>query len=223
MLLAKVARRIIKRGQLTLIDADGRTHVAGEAGTGPSATIRLTDRAWQRRILLDPQLAIGEAYMDGGLVPVDCDVRDVLRVMIANTRNTMENRWYRWLDRLRFLTRRIAQHNPVGKAKANVAHHYDLSGTLYGRFLDRDRFYSCAYFEPGVDDLEAAQSAKARHLAAKLQIEPGHRVLDIGAGWGSLALHLSRLGPGASMASPCPRNSMPMRAAGWRTPAWTTG
>ena len=196
MLLARVARRIIKRGQLTIIDADGRTHVIGDAATGPAATIRLTEKAWQRRILLNPQLAIGEAYMEGALQPVDCDIRDVLQVMIANTQNTTDNRWYAGLDRLRFLTRRIAQHNPVGRAKDNVAHHYDLSDTLYDYFLDRDRFYSCAYFEPGVDDLETAQAAKARHLAAKLRIEPGNRILDIGAGWGSLALHLSRLGAG---------------------------
>lgn len=194
MLLAQIARRIVRRGQLTLIDADGNRHVVGEEGSGPVAAFRITDKAWQRRILLNPQLAIGEAYMEGALVPVDCDIADVLRVLIANISHVRHSRWYGLLDRFRFFTRRIAQHNPVGKAKKNVAHHYDLSDTLYDRFLDRDRFYSCAYFEPGIDDLETAQAAKARHLAAKLRIEPGHRVLDIGAGWGALALHLSRLG-----------------------------
>jgi cyclopropane-fatty-acyl-phospholipid synthase len=196
MLLAQVARRIVKRGQLTLIDAGGKIHEIGDPDTGPRAGFRITGRRWQRRILLNPQLAIGEAYMNGGLEPVDCDIQDVLRLLIANMKNTRSNRWYALLDRWRILIRRLAQHNPVGRARHNVAHHYDMSDTLYKLFLDRDRFYSCAYFEPGVDDLETAQAAKARHLAAKLCIEPDCSVLDIGAGWGSLALHLAQHGAG---------------------------
>ena len=195
MLLARFASRVIEKGRLTVIDPQGRRHDCTGAEPGPEASIRIHDRATARRILLNPQLAIGEAYMDGTLRVEEGDLADFLAVLIANVNAlSRTSALHRLIDAGRFLTRRIAQHNPVGKAQANVAHHYDLSDRLYDSFLDRDRFYSCAYFPDGVEDLDAAQAAKARHLAAKLRVEPGAHVLDIGAGWGGLALHLARHG-----------------------------
>ena len=195
MLLATLARRVIREGRLVLIDADGSRHVAEGDRPGPEATVRFHTKAAHRAMFLSPELALGEGYMDGVIEAVDCDIIDVLTVLYRNKNNLDKNGFHhRFSQGLRFLKRRIDQHNPVGKAQKNVAHHYDLSDGLYDRFLDRDRFYSCAYFPQGVDGLEEAQAAKARHLAAKLQIEPNARVLDIGCGWGSLGMHLVRLG-----------------------------
>lgn len=195
MLLATLARRIIRQGKLTLIDPSGQSHVVQGDKPGPEATIRFTTDQAHRAMFFKPELALGEGYMDGTIVPEGCDIRDVLTVLIRNKKNLAKNGFHhRMLQSLRFLKRGIDQHNPVGKAQKNVAHHYDLSSDLYERFLDRDRFYSCAYFPDGVDDLEEAQAAKARHLAAKLLLEPEARVLDIGCGWGSLGIHLARLG-----------------------------
>lgn len=195
MLLADFASRVIEKGRLTLIGPDGVRHDCVGAAPGPEAAVRLHDGATVRRIMLDPQLAVGEAYMEGALTMEEGDVGELLAVLIANVTALGRTSWlHRLTDWWRFATRRIAQHNPIGKAQANIAHHYDLSAALYDAFLDRDRFYSCAYFPPGVEDLDAAQAAKVRHLAAKLQIAPGQSVLDIGAGWGGLALHLARRG-----------------------------
>ena len=194
MLLAKIARSVITKGRLTLIDARGRTHVVEGDEPGPEAALRFHDARAQRRVLINPQLAIGEAYMDGTLEPEGCDIADVLRLLTMNVANIRRSRWHALMDRWRFLTRRIAQHNPAARSKENVAHHYDLSGKIYDFFLDRERFYSCAYFPDGVSDLDEAQAAKARHLAAKLQVGPGMRALDIGSGWGGMAIHLASLG-----------------------------
>jgi cyclopropane-fatty-acyl-phospholipid synthase len=194
MLLADMCRRVIRKGTLTLIDARGRTHEIGGADDGPRVTVRIHDAAWQRRLLLNPQLALGEAYMDGALTVEDGDIADLLELVMRNVAHLGDHWLFALAERWRYLTRGFAQHNNARRARRNVAHHYDLSDELYDRFLDADRFYSCAYFEPGCDDLERAQAAKARHLAAKLKLQPGCRVLDIGSGWGSLGVHLARLG-----------------------------
>jgi len=197
MLLARFASRFVKKGRLTLIGPDGRRHACAGPEPGPEATVRIHDRAAARRILFNPQLAVGEAYMDGTLTVEEGDLGDFLAVLIVNVGGLgRTSALHGLMNRWRFLTRRIAQHNTIGKAQANVAHHYDLTSDLYESFLDRDRFYSCAYFPPGVEDLRSAQAAKARHIAAKLQAGPDMSVLDIGAGWGSLAMHLARLGAG---------------------------
>jgi cyclopropane-fatty-acyl-phospholipid synthase len=131
--------------------------------------------------------------MDGGVVPIDCTIYDVLDVLLASRGAAT----LRGEARLRKLARRvfryIPQFNPAFRARRNVAHHYDLNGRLYSLFLDRDRQYSCAYFPTGQETLEEAQAAKKRHIAAKLMLDrPGLRVLDIGSGWGGLALTLAR-------------------------------
>jgi cyclopropane-fatty-acyl-phospholipid synthase len=130
--------------------------------------------------------------MDGRLVMEQGTIYEFLELLLTNVSRQRWPRWLHALDRLLFITRRLQHYNPVGRAKRNVAHHYDIDGSLYDLFLDPDRQYSCAYFEHDGMSLEEAQEAKKRHLAAKLDLADGMRVLDIGSGWGGLALYLAK-------------------------------
>ena len=132
--------------------------------------------------------------MDGTLTIEQGSLYDFLDICVANVRHAGAHPLTRALIVLERLLRRVHQYNPMHRARTNVAHHYDLSDTLYGLFLDADRQYSCAYFTHTHDDLEQAQQGKKRHLAAKLLLEPGVRVLDIGSGWGGLGLYLAEAG-----------------------------
>jgi len=187
-MLVRIFRQIIREGSLTILAPDGAQHRLGQ-GT-PTVTIRLTTWSVVRRLLHDPDLAVGEAYMDGTLVVEEGGIYDFLKLCMANT-GWGHGHWLRHLRaQLRRKVRLLKQYNPVGRAQANVAHHYDLSVELYQLFLDADRQYSCAYYLSDEDTLEQAQQQKKHHLAAKLLLEPGQRVLDIGSGWGGLALYL---------------------------------
>jgi cyclopropane-fatty-acyl-phospholipid synthase len=195
MLLSEFAKRTIKKGDLTIIDAAGRRHRVGD-GRGRSVTVRLHDKSLHHRLAINPFLHLGEAYMDGTLTIEQGSLYDSLDICAANIARVGAHPLSRILATLERLLRCVHQYNPVHRAQANVAHHYDLSDTLYGLFLDADRQYSCAYFTHQHDDLERAQRDKKRHLAAKLLLEPGARVLDIGSGWGGLALSLAEAGAG---------------------------
>ena len=190
--LLRVLERIIRQGDLKVIDSDGRAHRFGD-GLSPAVTVRIKDVATERAIVFDPQLALPEAYIQGRFTVEDGGrIYEFLDLVLQNSQIEELPSWTRTFDGLRFLTRRISQFNPAGRAKKNVAHHYDIDGAIYDLFLDKDRQYSCAYFEPGNTDLEEAQLAKKRHLAAKLALRPGQKVLDIGSGWGGLGLYLGR-------------------------------
>ena len=191
MLLAYVLRRLIKAGQLTLIDAKGRVHRFGVSGAKPAATMRLHDPALHRRLVFAADLALGEAWMDGTLSVEDGTLHDLLTVLSLNLDTAPLMPWEALSAKFAPVLRRVQQYNPLPRARANVAHHYDLSDRLYELFLDADRQYSCAYFMHPDDTLEQAQANKKRHIAAKLRIEPGMRVLDIGSGWGGLAIYLA--------------------------------
>jgi cyclopropane-fatty-acyl-phospholipid synthase len=192
MLLAALLRRVITRGELTLIDARGNRHRIGDAALGPAVTIRLHDRSLHSKLLRNPRLYAGEAYMDGTLTVEGGTIYDFLDLVGLNTANGAVGGWDRCLARSQMLWRWFQQYNPLRRSQANVAHHYDLSGELYEMFLDSDRQYSCAYFDRPGCTLEDAQAAKKRHIAAKLALRPGMRVLDIGSGWGGMALYLAR-------------------------------
>jgi cyclopropane-fatty-acyl-phospholipid synthase len=192
MLLQQVLKRLIKSGNLVMTDHRGHEYRFGD-GTGPRVHIHLTTAKAARAVALDPDLHLGESYMNGGLVMKAGTIYDFLALAMANTSDGKGAPIHRFLDGIRIAFRRLSQHNPVGKAKQNVAHHYDLSGKLYDLFLDVDRQYSCAYFETSKSTLEDAQLAKKRHLAAKLGIKPGMKVLDIGSGWGGLGLYLAEI------------------------------
>ncbi len=191
-LLDRALRFVVRTGTLHVTDPLGLPHVYGD-GIGIPVGFRITSDAAARRIALDPDLNLGETYMDGGLVIEQGSVYDIVALLMSNAESNPPLRATRFLYILRMLKKRFDQYNPVGKSKANIAHHYDLSGAIYDLFLDRDRQYSCAYFESDEQSLEDAQRAKKRHIAAKLKIEPGMKVLDIGSGWGGLGLYLAEV------------------------------
>lgn len=192
--LDAVLRRFVVIGRLTVRWPDQQTTLYQGQQPGPAAAFEIRDRRTVRRLLLNPGLHLGEAYMDGTLVPRDCNIAEVLDVLIANLiANGNGHPATRIRQAFGRLRRCIDQYNPAGRAQRNAAHHYDLNGRLYSLFLDRDRQYSCAYFPRGDETLEQAQAAKKQHLAAKLCLNrPDLTVLDIGCGWGGLALTLAR-------------------------------
>ena len=191
-LLRAALGKLIRTGNLRVTTVGGATFTFGD-GTGSPVAIRLASRAAQLGILLDPELKFGEAYMDGGVVVEQGSIADVLALVLAQRSDGTPPLWARpqWL--IRYAYRRLTQFNPRPRARRNVAHHYDLDGQLYAQFLDADRQYSCAYFETGDQSLDDAQLAKRRHLAAKLLLTRDRHVLDIGCGWGGLALYLAEL------------------------------
>ncbi|MDQ0392552.1 SAM-dependent methyltransferase [Labrys monachus] len=192
-ILDTMLKRLIKKGALTIIDPDGRTHAYGPGGGFVSA-IRIKDKATAWKLLTNPELEVGEAFMDGRVAIESGDVYDMVALFMQNIGwSTDIGPLSRFAAFGRKLSRRLAQYNPAGKSKNNVAHHYDLKDELFDLFLDSDRQYSCAYF-PDLDvTLEEAQAYKKRHIAAKLLLEPGVTVLDIGSGWGGMGLYIANV------------------------------
>jgi len=198
MLLTRLLSHVIRIGRLELIDAAGRHYVfsgtpdlSANRPEDRSVTIRLHDPALHWKLVVNPRLHVPEAYMDGALTIEEGGIYDLLELLARNEALLADNRLWRLMVHAQQITRRLHQYNPIGRSRANVAHHYDLSDRLYELFLDRDRQYSCAYFLSSDDDIDTAQLNKRRHIAAKLLIRPGMKVLDIGSGWGGLALHLA--------------------------------
>jgi cyclopropane-fatty-acyl-phospholipid synthase len=189
-LLDRLLRRIVHTGHLNLIDAQGKRYRYGD-GAGVPVQVRIADKWLEWRLLLDPCLALGEGYMSGRLRVERGRIYDLLALLTRNIDWQALPRWTAGCDGLRFILRRILQFNPVRRARRNAAHHYDIDGAIYELFLDRDRQYSCGYFVEG-EDLDEAQLAKKRHIAAKLALRPGQRVLDIGSGWGGLGIYLAQ-------------------------------
>jgi cyclopropane-fatty-acyl-phospholipid synthase len=188
MVFTAILGSIVRDGSLCVINAAGRRRLIGD-GSPPAATLRLTSKTAEYTLALNPALSVGEAYMDGRLVIEDGSLYDFLDVVARNYGTTGRIPWLTLLERL---GKGLKQSNPLGRARRNVAHHYDLSSDFYDLFLDRDRQYSCAYFKTPNDTLETAQENKKRHIAAKLCLDrPGLTVLDIGSGWGGLALYLA--------------------------------
>ncbi len=188
--LDRLLTRIVRRGRLQVSWSDGSASVYGDGGE-PAAHVAFRDPRAEWRVLKNPELAIGEAYMDGAIFFPEDTLLEFLMLVNENWSEFRGEPLYSALSRFRFATRRFAQNNSPLRSRRNVKHHYDLDGRLYSLFLDSDMQYSCAYFDrPGVD-LEEAQWAKKRHLASKLDLRPDQQVLDIGSGWGGLGLFLA--------------------------------
>ncbi|WP_426959990.1 class I SAM-dependent methyltransferase [Muricoccus radiodurans] len=191
-LLDSLLSRLIRLGTLTVRFPDGAVRRYG--GTpGPAAGMALTNRRALHRLLWKPSLGFGEGYMDGDIEPFDATLHELLDLLFLNLHEGGTHPAARIGEALRWAGRRIRQFNPAARSRRNVAHHYDLNGRLYALFLDPDRQYSCAYFPTGAESLADAQALKKRHIAAKLRLDrPGLEVLDIGSGWGGMALTLAR-------------------------------
>ena len=190
-LLDGFLHRMMVKDRLTVTYPDGATRDYGP-DSGDRAHVAIADNAAVRALVLNPDLGLGEGYMDERIVMQNCDLDHVLQMLIRNRDAGDLPGWMRAVDRARFQMRRFIQANAPARARRNVAHHYDISDDLYRLFLDEDMQYSCAYFRDPDMTLEHAQAAKKAHIAAKLRLEPGMRVLDIGCGWGGMALTLAR-------------------------------
>jgi len=192
-MLWKIALQyLVKSGDLTVVDAHGKTHHFGVVGQMPRSVIRLHDVTLHRKLLLYPELYLGEAYMDGTLILEAGDLRDFLTIIATNFAVSKPTFFEKVAEAMTPITQKILQYNPLGIAQKNVAPHYNLSDKLYELFLDKDMHYSCAYYTDEHNSLEQAQQDKLRHIAAKLCIKPGMKILDIGSGWGGLAMYLAR-------------------------------
>jgi len=191
VLAARIIDRFLTTGHLTLIDANGRAYDYARS-PGPSVTVRLHDPSLHWKLAVYPSLYVGEAYTDGTLTIEKGTLRDFLRILLLSEMKLGERSWVRVLNRIKrwFYRREVV--NRVGRARQNVKHHYDLSAELYRLFLDEDRQYSCAYYKSPDDTIDRAQLQKKQHIAAKLLLGPGQHVLDIGCGWGGLAIYLAR-------------------------------
>ena len=190
--LSHMMKSFVRVGTLRIIDAAGKVHeFSGQPG--PSVTMRLSDRSLYYKLVLNPELHAGEAYMDGRMSFEDSTLRDFLTLFSLNRLSLGSYPVQSVLRRVSRAFRKWQQANPVGKAQQNVAHHYDLGNDFYRLFLDEKMQYSCAYFLNDDETLEQAQRNKLRLMASKLNLKPGQKILDIGCGWGELALYLAGL------------------------------
>ena len=191
MIIKSVLSRVIRKGNLTWIQHDGNIHHYGD-GSGELIKIRTTRDFSEIKLLLNPSLQFGESYMNGSLIMEEGRIHDLLKLLFSNSKIDVDH-WIMDVSRaVRFILNKFNVGNYLSKSKKNVAHHYDLSDQLYDLFLDKDRQYSCAYFNSPNDTLDQAQTNKKELIAKKLLLEKGQNVLDIGCGWGGMASFLSK-------------------------------
>lgn len=193
-ILGRFLESVVKRGAITLIHPDGETEKFGQPEAGfPDVIVRLADKGVMRRILLDPRLGAAETFMDGRLILEQGDIMELIQLARSNKpweRGGQLNELSSFKKAKEYIAGKLDVYNGQRRSKKNVAHHYDLSRDLYELFLDKDMQYSCAYWTDPGNTLEQAQLDKKAHIAAKLDLKAGQRVLDIGCGWGGMALYL---------------------------------
>ncbi len=194
MLYSLLLNQIIRTGHLIVIDANQQSHNFGKPGTGPEAVIRLHDKNLHWKLLVNSPLYLGEAYMDGTLTLENgTTLRQLLRLFAINMVSNEDSIIAPFLDLIAPIRRFFLQFNPPGRSLKNVAHHYNIDYKLYQLFLDEDLIYTCSYFRTGQENLERSQLEKKAHIVAKLNLQPGMKVLDLGCGWGGLALYMAQV------------------------------
>ncbi len=190
-LLSTMMKRFVKTGHMTILDVDDKSYEFGPGGE-PSVTVKLHDKKLYKDLFLNPELRAGEAYMDGTLTVEKGTIRDFLTLFAINANNLRSHPLQKSIRKFYKKVRRFHQNNSKPAAKSNVEHHYDLSNDFYKLFLDEDMQYTCALYERPDLTLEEAQLAKKQHIVAKLNIQPGQKILDIGCGWGGLAIYIAQ-------------------------------
>jgi cyclopropane-fatty-acyl-phospholipid synthase len=190
-LIGRFIERILPVGSITIIQADGGRETYGPGG-GKHVTVRLHDRRAALELFRNPRLKLGELYMEGRVTIEDGTILDLLELIVGAKPWEQGKRKALGKGKAKWLKRFFRRNDPT-RSRRNVAHHYDVGNQLYELFLDRDLQYSCAYFTDPSNSLEQAQEDKKAHIAAKLFLKPGQKVLDIGCGWGGMALYLNRV------------------------------
>ena len=192
MQLASFLNKLIKDDGFVLIDANSIKYIIGNPKKEKPIILRLLDKKLHYKLLFYPDLSFGEAYADGTLKIENGSLTDFLEITSKNIGRKKINIFAQLLNSLRGTYRYLTNFNFVKKSKTNVTHHYDISDELYDLFLDSKRQYSCAYFKNETDSLETAQNNKIEHIIKKLNLQPNQKILDIGSGWGSLAIEIAK-------------------------------
>ena len=192
MYLANYLNKLIKEDGFILVDANSNNYVIGNPKKQNPIKLKLLDKSLHYKLLFYPDLFLGEAYSNGSAIIENGTLTEFLDIALKSVGRNETNTLSEFLNKLRGTYRFLTNFNLVKKSKSNAAHHYDISEDLYGLFLDSKRQYSCAYFKNENDDLETAQTNKIKHIIKKLNLKPNQRVLDIGSGWGSLAIEIAK-------------------------------
>ena len=193
MQLARFLNRLFKTGGFVLIDANSNKYVIGSPEKNNPITIKLLDKKLHYKLFFFPDLYLGEAYADGTLEIENGDLTDFLNLALKNLGKKETNMFSQLINKFSGSYRYLTNFNFIKKSKMNVSHHYDISDDLYDLFLDSKRQYSCAYFNNENDSLEVAQNNKINHIIKKLNLKSNEKVLDIGSGWGSLAIEIAKI------------------------------
>ena len=192
MQLARFLNNIFKNDGFILIDADLKKYIIGTPENKTPIILKILNKKLHYKLLFRPDLYFGEAYSDGDIIIENGTLTDFLDLALMNIGRNELNFFSQFINKLSGSYRYLTNFNFIKKSKMNVAHHYDLSDDLYDLFLDPKKQYSCAYFKNENDSLETAQNNKIQHVIKKLNIKPNQKILDIGCGWGSLAIDIAK-------------------------------